>query len=379
VPSRLADDDELRVALLNPCYWPEVRRGSERFARELASGLLSRGQPTSLITSHPGRPRRSVEDGLRVIRLPRPPQAWLVRRGYEAYLTHIPLTYLALRSERYHVAHALYPTDALAAARWGRRTGRPALLSYMGIPTRRWLDAARGRRSVLSRAAEGCDAVVALSEYAANEFRESLGREVRVIHPGVDLRRFGPADARAERPTIVCSAAVEEPRKNVPLLLDAFALVRERLPEARLVLSAPRDRGAAARAGIGADADAAGVEWRDLDDERSLARAYGEAWVAVLPAVDEAFGLVLAEALACGTPVVGYAGGGIPEIVDRDGIGRLFDRLEPEPLADAILPTLDAAADPGTAQRCRAHAERFSTERCTERYLALYRELAAAR
>ncbi len=122
-----------------------------------------------------------------------------------------------------------------------------------------------------------------------------------------------------------------------------------------------------------------GVQWCDLDDERSLARAYGEAWVAVLPAVDEAFGLVLAEALACGTPVVGYAGGGIPEIVDRDGIGRLFDRLEPEPLADAILATLDAAGDPATAQRCRTHAERFSTERCAERYLALYRELASAR
>jgi glycosyltransferase involved in cell wall biosynthesis len=121
------------------------------------------------------------------------------------------------------------------------------------------------------------------------------------------------------------------------------------------------------------------VEWRDLDDELALARAYGEAWVAVLPAVDEAFGLVLVEALACGTPVVGYAGGGIPEIVDRDGVGRLFHRLEPEALAEAILDTLETAGDPATAARCRAHAERFSTDLCTERYLALYHELSCAR
>jgi glycosyltransferase involved in cell wall biosynthesis len=366
-----------RVALLNPCYWPEVRRGSERFARELADGLLARGGRPTLITSHPGRPRRAVEDGLRVIRLPRPPQRWLVRRGYESYLTHVPLSYLALRSDDYDVAHALYPSDALAAARWRTRTGRPAVLSYMGIPTRRWLDAARGRRRVLTRAADGCDAVVVLSEFAANEYRQSVGGEVRVIHPGVDLRRFRPAAARAEEPTIVCPAAVEEPRKHVALLLDAFALVRERVPEARLVLSRPRDPGAPARAGL--HADAAGVQWRDLDDQRSLARAYGEAWVAVLPAVDEAFGLVLVEALACGTPVVGYAGGGIPEIVDRDGIGRLFERLEPDALAGAILDTLEVAGEAATAGRCRAHAERFSSENCTERYLALYRELASPR
>jgi glycosyltransferase involved in cell wall biosynthesis len=376
VPSR-RPDAELRVALLNPCYWPEVRRGSERFARELADGLLARGDRPSLITSHPGRPRRSVEDGLRVIRLPRPPQRWLVRRGYESYLTHVPLSYLALRSARYDVAHALYPTDALAAARWRRRTGRPAVLSYMGIPTARWLAAGKARRGVLVRAAEGCDAVVVLSDYAARAYRQSLGREVRVIHPGVDLGRFVPAEARAERPTIVCPAAVEEPRKNVALLLEAFALVRERVPEARLVLSRPGDRAAAARAGV--DAEAPGVQWRDLDDQRSLARAYGEAWVAVLPAVDEAFGLVLVEALACGTPVVGFAGGGIPEIVDREGIGRLFDRLEPEALAGAIIETLETACDPGTAERCRAHAGRFSIDLCTERYLSLYRELARAR
>jgi glycosyltransferase involved in cell wall biosynthesis len=364
----------LRVALLNPCYWPEVRRGSERFARELAAGLVARGHEASLITSHPGRPRRSIEHGVRVIRLPRPPQGPLLRLGYESYLTHVPLSYAALLSSEYDVAHALYPADALAAARWGMRTHRPAILSYMGIPTSYWLSAHKARRSVLLRAVDRCDAVVALSGHAALAFRDSIGREVRVIHPGVDLTRFQPAEARARQPTIVCPAAVEEPRKNVRLLVEAFARVRERVPEARLVLSRPRDRGAIARAGI--DPGAEGVEWRELDADAALARAYREAWVAVLPAVDEAFGLVLIEALACGTPVVGYAGGGIPEVIDSDEIGQLFDRLDPEALAEAIGTTLELADQPRTARDCRARAEQFSLDRCTDRYVALYRELA---
>lgn len=309
-----------------------------------------------------------------MIRVPRPPQRFLVRRGYESYLTHVPLSYLALRSGSYDIAHALYPTDALAAARWRRKTGRPAVLSYMGIPTRHWLSAHKGRREVLLRAVDRCDAVVALSRHAAETFEDSIGREVHVIHPSVDLSRFRPADARAEEPTIVCAAAVEEPRKNVRLLVDAFALVRARSPRARLVLSRPRDAAAIVRAGI--DQDAPGLEWLDLDHDVALARAYGEAWVAVLPAADEAFGLVLAEALACGTPVVGYDHAAIPEIIDRPGIGRVFDRLEPEPLAEAIIETLAIAAEPQTVITCRTRAEAFSIDRCTERYLSLYRALS---
>lgn len=369
----LAGAARLRIALLNPCYWPEVRRGSERFARELADGLLARGHQASLITSHPGRPRRAVEDGLRVLRLPRPPQGPLLALGYESYLTHVPLSYLALRSGSYDVAHALYPADALAAARWRARTESPAVLSYMGIPTRHWLEAQRGRLQVLLRAVDRCNAVVALSRYAARAFEDSIGREARVIHPGVDLKRFEPAGARAEVPTIVCPAAVGEERKNVRLLLAAFAVLRKRWPEARLILSRPDDPATISRVGV--EAGTPGLEWRDLDDDAALAQAYGEAWAAVLPAVDEAFGLVLIESLACGTPVVGYAGGGIPEIVDRDQVGRLFDRLDPATLAEAIADTLETAGDPRTAVACRDRAEDFSMDRCTESYLALYREL----
>ena len=80
------------------------------------------------------------------------------------------------------------------------------------------------------------------------------------------------------------------------------------------------------------------LEWADLDDRARLARAYGEAWVAALPARDETFGLVLAEALACGTPVVGYDHAAIPEVIDQAGIGGLFDSPEPEALATSAKP-----------------------------------------
>jgi glycosyltransferase involved in cell wall biosynthesis len=247
------------------------------------------------------------------------------------------------------------------------------VLSYLGIPSADWLRERR-RGSVLGAAVRGCDAVTALSGYAADAFRRNLGYEAPVIPPGVDLAAFRPGE-RAEVPTIVCSAAADEPRKNMALVVEAFALVRAARPDAELVLSRPRDPLGARRAGV--PDEAPGVTWADLDQRPALARAYARAWTSVLAAPDEAFGLVLVEALACGTPVVGYDDGGIPEIIDRPGVGRKFARLRARELADALLEGLELAGDPGTSRRCRARAGDYSSERFTQRYLELYRSIGA--
>ncbi len=364
----------LRVALLSPCFWPEVRRGSERFVRDLADGLLARGHRPRLITSHPGPPRRSVEDGLEILRLWRPPHGRLLRRMFEPHLSHVPFSYAALRAGDYDVAHAIYPPDGVAGVRWGRRTGRPAILSYMGIPDPEWL-VQRHRLQVLRANLRGGAATVALSHHAAGVFERTLGYRPAVIAPGVRLDAFVPAPARFREPTIICSAAAEDPRKHVGLLVAAFARIRREHPDARLLLSRPRDMAAAARAGV--PARAPGVEWLDLDDRGALARAYGGAWVSTLPAPSEAFGLVLVEALACGTPVVGYDDGGISEIIDRPGIGATFRRLDADVLAAALTDAMRLSAAPETVTRCRTRAEDFSADRCAESYVALYRELGA--
>ena len=364
---------ELRVALLNPCFWPEVRRGSERFARELADGLIARGHRPRLVTSHPGLPSRAVEDGLPITRHWRPPEGRLRRRQYEWYLTHVPFSYLSLRLGRDEVAQALFVTDAQAAARWSRRTGRPSVFSYMGIPDHAGLVELRLRPELTVRAVRGCTAVTALSATAAEAFWRWLGVEARVIHPGVDLQAFRPAGRRSEEPTVFCAADIAQPRKRVGLLVDAFRLVRRERPGARLALSRPRDEGVAARL----SSQEPDVELVDVDDRGALARAYREAWVSALPSVGEAFGLVLVEALACGTPVVAANTGGMREVVDREAVGRLFDGDRPEDLAAAILEALELARDPGTGEACRRRAEEFSIDRCVEGYLALYRELLA--
>ena len=363
--------DGLRVAMLAPSFWPEVRRGTERTVHELSTGLIRRGHRPLVITSHRGWPQRGVEEGVPVLRLPRPPDGRLRRRDFEDHLTHVPLSALALRAGDYDVAHAWFTTDALAAAGWRRRTGRPAVHSFMGIPSRLGMTWKRRRLDITLRAHAGCDVTVALSRHCANEAARWFGWDTPVIPPPVDVDIFKPAAERSPEPTVVCAASPDTPGKRVGLLVRAFAIVRRERPEARLLLNRPRDTALAASLARPGD----GIELVGMDDRRELARLYASAWVSALPSMGEAFGLVLAEALACGTPGVGSNLDGIPEVIGRPEIGRLFEGDDERGLARALLEAFELATDPATAGACRERALEFSSERCVTAYERLYREL----
>ena len=88
---------------------------------------------------------------------------------------------------------------------------------------------------------------------------------------------------------------------------------------------------------------------------------------------------MLAEAMGCGTPVVCAREGGMPEIVDSDAVGRIFDEAEPPAVARALLEALELAEDPATPAACRARAEHFSRARCVDQYQSLYQDIGAAR
>ncbi|HEU4657668.1 MAG TPA: glycosyltransferase family 4 protein [Capillimicrobium sp.] len=355
------------VAFLNPTYWPEVARGSERYIDDLARGLRERGWAPHLITSHPARADETVEEGLPVRRVKRPRgEGWLRRRGFDDFWTHVPAAARELRRGDDVLAHAFYPTDAVAAGRWTKRTGRPSILSVMGIPN----PLVRVRFDAVPRAARSVSVVTALSRWAADGLWWRYGIEARVIYPGVDLTAFAPGE-RAAEPTIFCAATPDVARKRVPLLVEAFARVRRERPGARLVLVRP---GSAA---LAAQLEAVpGVSLVSLGPGE-VREAYASAWVSALPSVGEAFGLVLIESMACGTPAVGTDAGAFGEIVDSDGVGRLFDGGEAA-LARALLEALELSEDPATAARCRARAERFSMERSVGEVEALYRELLGA-
>jgi glycosyltransferase involved in cell wall biosynthesis len=303
------------------------------------------------------------------VRNRRPPEGLLRLRHFQDNLSHVPLSYLTLRRGDDEVAHSFFHTDGMAALRWARRTGRPSVFSYMGVPSRATATYMRGRMQMLARLMSDSDAVTALSKTARDALWRWWGAEARLIYPGVDLSAFDePQAERAQVPTIACAASPDDGRKRVPLLVEAFAAVRRQRPDARLVLMKPNNPEIEQRL------RAPGVEFRDLPSQ-AVPALFAEAWVSALTSHAEAFGLVIVEALAAGRPVVAAAEAGPAEIVDRDGLGSLFAEPTPQAVARSLLEALELAEDPGTETRTRARAADFTSERCAREHEELYEEL----
>jgi glycosyltransferase involved in cell wall biosynthesis len=361
----------MRLALVHPVYWPEVHRGSERIVHDLGAGLARRGHEVTLLTSHPGPTSESIEDGVRVIRSRRPPR--LPGMGlYELFLETLPDVVRRLSLGRFDLAGAFHISSAFAAGTARSIGGPPVVYAFHGVATRTYLVARRHRLPMLRRCIERSRAVTTLSEAAADTFHHHLFVRPEVLPAGVDLAAFAPAERRYEQPTLLCAASFTDPRKRVRLLLEAFGRLRETRPEARLLLA---DNPDPSIAGVRPHLPA-GAEWTDLNAPGALAAAYRRAWGTVLPAVDEAQGMVVLESLASGTPVVAADSGAPPELLDgRAEIGRLFAPDDGAALARAMGEVLDLVGEPGTAEACRVRSADYGLEPVLDRHERLYGSL----
>jgi starch synthase len=247
-------------------------------------------------------------------------------------------------------------------------------------------------------ALEAADAVIAVS----GEHRRDLLRcypnvdpdRVTVIGNGIDTEEFQPDAATdlverngiaPDAPYVLFVGRVTR-QKGLAHLLDAAAYVA---PAAQLVLCA----GAADTAELAAEIEAKlervraqrnGVVWIDrMVPKPELIQLLTHASVFVCPSIYEPLGIVNLEAMACGTPVVATATGGIPEVV-QDGVTGLLVPLDADDseqfargLADRINRLL---ADPGEARRMgeagrqRAVSD-FGWRAIAEQVVALYRRL----
>lgn len=188
--------------------------------------------------------------------------------------------------------------------------------------------------------------VLTVSRASARAIERVYGRRAEVIHPPVCTEFFIPA-SRPRRHFLAVARLV--PQKRLSTLIDAFRLLHEPLVIAgrgpwlaRLRASAPSN-----------------VRFTGWVDDTRLLELYRSSRALICPSV-EAFGIVMAEAQACGTPVIAPRAGGARDIVDQARTGRLLDDFDHRSLADAAAHFDDADFDP---LACRASAERFAERR----------------
>jgi glycosyltransferase involved in cell wall biosynthesis len=234
--------------------------------------------------------------------------------------------------------------------------------------------------ATLSRA----DHVIGVSRAIADRGIElgASAHTTSVVLKGVDEVRFSPADtAQARRklelddvPTVLFVGLLI-PRKGVACLLGAFEIVRQRIPNAQLVLCGEGPELAtlkdiARERNIDSAASFVGRVERDLMPEYFRACD-----VFVLPSLTEGSGNVLVEAGACAKPLVGTNTAGIPDYIDEGVTGYLFQKNDPDDLADklvAILQDKPLASRMGEAARKRVEKQ-HTYDQMIDQLLGIFR------
>lgn len=364
----------LHIALVHPFSWPEVRRGGERYLADLTWYLSGAGHRVEVITGTTGAPGTAVENGATVHRLGHLSSVRLARRGYrEAETFGARVLPTLLRRRGFDLVHAFTPTAAVAARLAGHRT----LYTVLGHPAPDLVASLPREARLMRRAIRSATMVAALSAASAAATEASFGRRAEVLPPGVIIDRFPLAAGPRTGPArILFPAFASNPEKGLGTLVEAFAQLLAEEPDARLVLAGPGDPGwAFERLGDRAAAVRAATEFAGVGLIEDLPSRYGASTVTALPSTNEAFGLILVESLACGTPAVCGADGGMPEIIDRPEVGRTAAFGDAASLARALGETIQLAREPATAARCREHALRWGWK---ERVGPLHEEIYAA-
>jgi glycosyltransferase involved in cell wall biosynthesis len=352
----------MRIALLHPFSWPAVRRGGERYAHDLAWWLATQGHDVDYVTSGEVDATEYV-DGTRMVQLaPRPPTL-LDRKGYTG-LDGFGRTVLPwLTSHRYDVVHSMSTTAAIAAAKAKQRV----VYSVIGHPGPLRNAVRRADRKLFVRACRAAQVTTTLSTSAADEAADITGVRPRVAHPGLRLDVFAPnLRARRGAPHVLFAADAADHRKRLSVILDAMPMVLKSVPDARLVIGGPGNLPDGIDPALRGVIDTPGVG--SFDD---VAERYRRAHVTVLPSVNEAFGLVLVESLACGTPVVASRSGGMPEIVTPE-VGYLAEPDDAPSLAVAIIASVALAEQAATPAVCADHAKQWSWDVVGPQHLAAY-------
>ncbi len=386
----------MRVALISEhasplaCLGGVDAGGQNVYVGQLAKHLARRGWQVDVFTRRDGRHLPSVcgYEGVRVVHVPAGPPERVRKEDLLPYMgafTEFFLWYA--RRGGYDLAHANFFMSALVAADARRATGLPFAVTFhaLGKVRRLHQGAADGfppeRTAIEERAVAEADQVIAecpQDEADLVRLYRADTRRIRTVPCGFDPAEFAPMDKAAARRVIgfdgdgplVLQLGRTVPRKGVDTVIRGLARLRRHhsIP-ARLVVV-----GGETRQPDPVTTPELGRLMRVADEEgaadavmfvgsrgRAELRAYyAAADVFVSTPWYEPFGITPVEAMACGTPVVGSAVGGIKATV-RDGeTGYLVPPKDPDALAERLArlfadPALRAAMGRNALLRARAH------------------------
>jgi glycosyltransferase involved in cell wall biosynthesis len=264
------------------------------------------------------------------------------------------------------VATKLLPDGSACHVRPGRACRQAGCVSAFGLAR------VRTQQRLLAARWDAIDLVVALSEWMRDRL-ERDGIEVdAVVRSGV--RDLGPRPPLAAPPTVGYAGRLV-PKKGVEVLLRAMRLVRDELPDARLLVAGDgQERSRLERLAGSLGLHGCVTFFGHLTREE-VERRLAPTWVQAVPSLwEEPFGAVAAEAMMRGSAVVVSATGGLTEQVREGETGFGVPPGDVAELARAlVLPLRDRDLAERLGEAARRHAQQSLGQGATvERLLGLY-------
>lgn len=219
------------------------------------------------------------------------------------------------------------------------------------------------------------DVVTAISSDIQKRASRILDRSIKVIPLGTDTNKFHPPTKPlgSMKSSNVLAVGRLVPRKRFSFLIRAFAKVKKKVPDARLVIvgdgpQAPKLKQLSYKLGIEKS-----VHLMGFVHEKDLPRIYSMAQVVAISSCHEGFSLVGLEGMASGKPIIAPEVGGILDWLIPERTGFVYPLNDLDFFADRLITLLtngDLRYQMGLQARRRA--EGFSWENLARRYLELY-------
>jgi glycosyltransferase involved in cell wall biosynthesis len=347
----------MQVVILTNAITPDKLGGSYRYARELADGLANAGVDVVVVSKRIGRDDPALErspSGALLSRFDVPP------KSRTAYVASYPVAVAravrrALRNYPDAIVHSHYPVPGLPVA----LSRRPFISTFQAPVHRELLSERQGsyalpgiasrpvvatvreaERFVMRRARR----VIVLSEFSRGllaRLSRRAAAEAIVIPGGIDLELFRPGPRGDAAWPALFTARRLVPRTGVGELIAAMPTILAAFPHATLSIAGTGELEGALCNQISTLDAANSITLLGRVTEDELVRRYQQADLVVLPTQElEGFGLTTAEALACGTPVLGTPAGATPELLAPIDPALVSSGTAPDQIANAALALL---------------------------------------
>ncbi len=227
---------------------------------------------------------------------------------------------------------------------------------------------------------EGVDYVLSPSSYVTNSFlaRGFKPEQIlKVVFPPFNFSLFHPAkEPRPKnRPLTLINTGSLSLRKGTPYLLEAFRIVRNKIPNARLRLR--RNIEDSMRDILPKFGDLP-IEWLPAMPYAQLAEQLREADIFILPSLEEGLARVTCEAMACGLPIIVTPHTGADDFVQPGLSGEVVPIRDAQATADAILKWADKILSPGWQPRVLANLEPLSLDYFEKNFITQLQSIGLA-